>query len=157
MELANLVAELILKYDPDAVCIDGGNGSGVIDRLKQLGYKRIHEVGFGTKSPKPEYANFRTYMWAEMREWLGSGTIDDHPDLVDDLTAPKYKFQGSGDSTRLETKEELKKRGLSSPDHGDALACTFAVKVARRDLRTARRSSSSSSSRRNTTDYNIFG
>ena len=47
MKLANKCAELIDKYRPDAVCIDGGNGSGVIDRLREMGYK-VHEVGFGT-------------------------------------------------------------------------------------------------------------
>ena len=37
-----------------------------------------------------------------------------------------------------ESKEEMKKRGIASPDHGDALALTFAVKVARRDTHARR-------------------
>lgn len=157
MELANQCAHLITKYNPDAVCIDAGNGTGVIDRLREMGFK-IHEVWFGAKSPpdKEEYANFRTYMWGEMRDWLGGGVIDNDTDLITDLTAPEYKFQGNSDKLRLETKEELKARGFSSPDNGDALACTFAVKVARKDLNAAR-----GNARRQRvapgTNYSIFG
>ncbi len=132
MVVANKCAELIQRYNPDAVCIDAGNGTGVIDRLREMKYK-ITEVWFGAVSPKPEYANFRTYMWAQIREWLPGACIDNDSELIDDLTSPEYKFQGTSDKTRLETKEELKARGFSSPDNGDALACTFAVQVARKD------------------------
>lgn len=136
MEVANKCAELINKYNPDAVCIDVGNGSGIIDRLKEMRF-RVHEVGFGTASPEAEWANNRTYLWAQMRDWLGGGCIDADQELIDDLTAPEYKFMGTSDRIRLETKEELKSRGFASPDNADALACTFAVKVARKDLKSA--------------------
>lgn len=136
MQLAMEVAAAIDKHKPDAVCIDVGNGTGVIDRLRDLGYK-VHEVGFGSKSPEPEYADNRTYIWAEMRNWLGGGAIPDSGELYDDLVGPEYVFQG--DRTKLEAKEFMKKRGLASPDMADALACTFAVKVSRRDGLTSRR------------------
>lgn len=132
MQLSYELASAIDRYKPDAVCIDAGNGTGVIDRLREMGY-RIHEVWFGHKSPDDEWANYRTYLWAEMRNWLSGGCIPPFQDLYDDLIAPTFKFQGSSDKIRLETKEEMKLRGLSSPDMGDALACTFAVKVARQD------------------------
>lgn len=138
MQVANECAFLIQKYNPDAVCIDAGNGTGIIDRLREMGY-RVHEVWFGKASPEPEWANFRTYLWAQMRDWLGGGCIDKDPFLMDDLSAPEYKFMGTSDKLRLETKEELKARGFASPDDGDALACTFAVKVASRDLKTSRK------------------
>lgn len=137
MAVANRCAELITQFNPDAVCIDVGNGSGIIDRLREMGYK-VHEVGFGSASPEPEFANLRTALWARMRDWLGGACIDPDPDLMDDLTASEYTFQGGGDKIRLETKEALKKRGFSSPDNADALACTFAVKVARRDLKASK-------------------
>lgn len=154
MAVANKVADLINQYNPDAVCIDAGNGTGIIDRLKERGY-RVHEVWFGSKAEDEEWANKRTELWARMRDWLGGGCIDGVQELSDDLAGPEYKFQGSSDKLRLETKEEMKARGLSSPDHGDALACTFAVKVPRRDsklLRGARRNRVASGM-----DYPIFG
>lgn len=137
MEVANKCVELINKYNPDAICIDAGNGTGVIDRLRELGY-RIHEVWFGSKSSKPEWANKRTELWAIMREWLKGASINDDQMLIDDLVGPEYKFMGTSDRIRLETKEEMKKRGVASPDKGDALAVTFAVKVASQELKASR-------------------
>jgi len=137
MAVANACAELINKYNPDAVCIDMGNGTGIIDRLREMKF-RIHEVAFGAGSPEPEYANFRTYLWARMRDWLGGGCIDRSQFLSDDLAGPEYRFQKGTDKLILESKEEMKRRGLASPDHGDALACTFAVNVARKDISSSR-------------------
>lgn len=64
--------------------------------------------------------------------------IDNNPKLLDDLCAPEYEFAGREDKIKLESKEKMKKRGLSSPDHADALAVTFHAKIARKDLRTGR-------------------
>lgn len=155
MEVANRVASLIQQYNPDAVCIDAGNGTGIIDRLREMKYK-VHEVWFGSKSPLEEWANNRTYMWAQMREWLGGACIDLDQDLSDDLAAPEYKFQGSSDKQMLESKEQMKARGFASPDDGDALACTFSIKVARKDL-TASRHKRSGGQMALDIDYPIFG
>ena len=80
------------------------------------------------------YFNKRTEVWGMMRDWLKAGAeIPDDPELAVDLCAPGYettrgkRFHGS---IQLEHKEDLKARGESSPDDGDALAMTFAVKVA---------------------------
>lgn len=155
MEVANKCAELINKYDPDAICIDAGNGTGVIDRLKELKYRGIHEVWFGSKSLQPEYANRRTELWGLMREWLKGAAIDKDKLLLDDLVAPEYKFMGGSDKQRLETKEELKARGFHSPDDADALACTFHVNPARRDSKKYR--SGKESRQCKDVDYPIFG
>lgn len=154
MMVANETARWIQKTNPDGVCIDAGNGTGVIDRLREMGYK-IHEVWFGSKSPEEEWANNRTYMWAKMREWLNGGCIDGSQELKDDLSGPEYKYQGSSDKQMLESKEQMKSRGLSSPDHGDALACTFAVKIARKDLHASRNGQRATRMARDM-DYNIL-
>lgn len=153
MQLSYELASAIDRYKPDAVCIDAGNGTGVIDRLREMGYK-IHEVWFGHKSPDEEWANYRTFLWAEMRNWLKGGCVPPFQDLYDDLIAPTFKFQGSSDKIRLETKEEMKLRGLSSPDMGDALACTFATKVARHDASVSRKRQTARKVQG--TDYKIF-
>jgi hypothetical protein len=131
MWMANKCAEVIEKYKPDAVCVDAGNGTGIIDRLRQMGY-RVEEVWFGSKSEDEAYDNKRTELWARMRDWLKEGCIPMGAELVDDLSGPEYGFN-QRDQIILESKEKMKSRGLSSPDFGDALACTFAVKVARKD------------------------
>lgn len=153
MEVANACAHAIDKYNPDAVFIDAGNGTGIIDRLRELKYK-VTEVWFGSKAEDEQWANKRTELWARMRDWLGGGCVDRLDDLKDDLVSPQYKFQEKTDQIRLETKEELKARGMASPDHGDALAVTFFQKVARRDLHTSRTKSRFRVAKG--MDYNIF-
>jgi hypothetical protein len=131
MQLAAQVAKKIDEWMPDAVFVDAGNGSGVIDRLRQLGYDVI-EVHFGGKPAEAQYQNKRTEMWFNTREWLNaSGALPDLPQLKQDLGAPIYWYDPSG-RICLEPKDEIKKRGLPSPDFGDALALTFAHPVARR-------------------------
>lgn len=130
MTLADRVAAYIDRWQPDAVFIDAGNGSGVIDRLRQLGHDVI-EVHFSGQSSQGRYLNKRAEMWFEMRNWLRAGAaIPDIVDLKQDLAAPTYKFTPA-DKIQLEAKEDIKKRGLPSPDLGDALALTFAYPVHR--------------------------
>ena len=134
MALANKTASFIDMYKPDAVCIDAGQGTGVIDRLREMGYKNIFEVWFGAKSPEPEYANIRTYLYACVRDWLPGGMIDESPLLFTDLTAQEYYFFGKAkDQINLCSKEEFAEIVGRSPDDGDALALTFAKKMARKD------------------------
>lgn len=66
-----------------------------------------------------------------MREWLaGEVDIPDDPELGDELTGLEYGYTATKFQIQLEKKEDMKKRGLSSPDCGDALALTFAEYVA---------------------------
>jgi hypothetical protein len=151
---AQRIAELIDKFKPDAVCIDGGGvGGGVVDFLKAANFK-IHDVQFGGKADDERWGNKRTEMWARMRDALGDLCIDNEQRLADDLAGPIYQFQGTSDKIILEPKEKMKARGFHSPDDADALALTFAVKVARNDQKTSR------NNRRprvaSGTDYDIF-
>lgn len=133
MQLAARVAAGINEWQPDAVFIDSGNGGGVIDRVRQLGHDVI-EVNFGGKSSSQLYANKRAQMWFEMRDWLvAGGAIPDDNALKQDLGAPTYKYNPSNQLI-LEPKDDIKKRGLPSPDLGDALALTFAHPVAKRRM-----------------------
>lgn len=135
---AHKIAEAMRVYNPDAVFIDGGGvGGGVVDILKSQGYKVI-EVNFGSAARESQkYANKRAEMWANMRDWLATGAVDPDPELADDFVGVEYGFDKDG-RLLLEKKEEMKKRGLASPDNGDALALTFAEPVQRKDLRTSR-------------------
>ena len=61
-----------------------------------------------------------------------TGCVASDIDLIDDMTGPEYDFHTKG-QIKLESKKDMKKRGLSSPDHADALALTFAQPVSRRN------------------------
>jgi hypothetical protein len=131
MDLAGRVAQYIDRWKPDAVFIDSGNGGGVIDRLRQLGYPII-EVNFGGKPIDAGFVNKRTEMWFGMRDWIKEGgKIPNDQSLRQDLAAPVYWFDPSN-RIMLEPKADIKKRGLPSPDLGDALALTFAQPVAKK-------------------------
>lgn len=139
MTVADKCAEIINTYNPDGVCIDAGNGTGVIDRLRQLGF-RIHEVWFGSSADDKQWDDKRTEMYAMLRDWLSGGAIDSDPQLFTAVTAPDYIRVGKNDDKiRLESKESLRDRGVRELDDGDALALTFAKKFARKDLKTAKR------------------
>jgi hypothetical protein len=130
MTLAATVAAEINEFNPDAVFIDAGRGEGVIDRLRQLGFKNIIEVPFGGKAIKDNrYINKRIEMWDEMRQWLeDGGAIPDMSELKSDITVPEYSFDAKG-RLKLQSKEEIKEKLGKSTDLGDALALTFAMPV----------------------------
>ena len=137
MELVARIIEAIRKYDPVAVFIDAGGGSGVIDRLRQLGYTNIIEVAFGSSAEnKDKYINLRTEMWHKMADWIRStGSLPDMPELKAELTVVEYGFDNA-DRRKLKKKEDIKKDFGMSPDIADAVALTFAhsVNIAKPDM-----------------------
>ncbi len=141
MKVVARIEQLIYTHNPDAIFIDSGAGAGIIDRLRELGYK-VQEVIFGSQASEPRFFDHRTEIWARVREWLPGGMIDDHRKLKTDLTSPLKLYIGRESREKLESKEEMRKRGLKSPDHADALALTFSSKVAKKTLNTARKSKS---------------
>ncbi|WP_298621548.1 MULTISPECIES: PBSX family phage terminase large subunit [Pseudomonadota] len=136
MEVAARVAMEMDRLGPDAVFVDaGGIGAGVVDRLRQLGRNIIAvdsaRRSDGTASVKT--ANKRAEMWARMRDWLAQGSVSIPIDiqLEAQMTAVQYKFDANN-AILLEKKEDMRKRGLPSPDKADALALTFAYPVGKR-------------------------
>lgn len=145
MTLAARIADEHALHHFDAIFVDGGGvGGGVVDRLRYLKLPVV-EVQFGGKADRSMvgqdgaivYANKRAEMWGSMREWLAGGTVPNDVDLLADLTGVEYGYalKEGRDAIILEKKEDMKKRGLASPDRGDALALTFAYPVAPSDHR----------------------
>lgn len=132
MDLADRVNEAIREYRPTTIFIDGvGVGGGVVDRLSQLGYgQMICEVNAGSSpDDKDRYKNKRAEMWSDMRDWLKTGSIYNDNMLRNDFIGIEYSFDMNG-KLQLEKKEDMKRRGLASPDISDALSLTFAEAVA---------------------------
>jgi hypothetical protein len=142
MTVVGHVIEAIETYKPALVVIDeGGLGAGIVDRLKEQRYK-IKGVNFGNKSKNPlMWGNKRAEMWGEMREWLKTASVPHDRFLKNDLTGPMMKPDSKG-TIYLESKKDMKARGLASPDAADAIAVTFAFPVAHREYvaRETRRS-----------------
>jgi hypothetical protein len=135
MTVAGKVAELATQHNADAIFVDGGGvGGGVIDRLRQLRFPVV-EVQFGARpdgtnlvDPSISCANKRAEIWCAMRDWLSGGTIPNDAHLIEQLAGVLYGFNANN-AIQLERKEDMKKRGMASPDWADALAVTFAFPV----------------------------
>jgi hypothetical protein len=138
MQLVARIEQAIYQFNPEFICIDGGAGAGVIDRLRQLNYK-ITEVLFGSSPTEPQYFDFRTELYARLRDWLPGGAIENNDDLKAGLASPEKELIGRESREKLESKEKMRKRGIKSPDWADALALTFAVKGAKKALHTSRK------------------
>jgi hypothetical protein len=110
--------------------VDSAYGAPYVERLKGMGYTNVQEVNFGAPAPDRHQANLRAYMWNRMKEWLDRGAIPDNDIVLEtDLTAPGSHLNRS-EQLVLESKEDMAKRGIKSPDRGDALALSFAANVA---------------------------
>ena len=133
METVGRIIEAIEQYEPAMVCIDeGGLGAGVVDRLKEQRYK-IRGVNFANRAKNPMmFGNKRAEIWGAMKEWLKIGAIPADKYLKADLISPLMKPDSKG-AIYLESKKDMKARGLASPDSADAIALTFAFPVAHRE------------------------
>lgn len=123
----------IQKHRPNAVFIDmAGIGSGIVDRLRELGYTIVRGVDFGGSPMNAKlYTNKRNEMWGLMKQWIldQPAKIPDNDTLHTDLTGIKIDRYDSHGRVILEAKDEFKARFHRSPDDGDSLALTFAFPV----------------------------
>lgn len=135
-DFARRIAEEIIFYRDDeglkANCIieEIGMGVGVVETLQDMGYDdNVWGVNTGQPARSPElYANMRCEMWALYKEWLeGMVEIPGDVELHEDTCSVKKKPGGSANKLQLESKHQMRARGLRSPDKADAAALTFAV------------------------------
>jgi hypothetical protein len=132
MDVVARVASIADRLKPDAINVDAtGVGSGIADRLTELGYP-VNRIHFGGRPARDElYVIKRDEIWGDMKEWLEDvpNQLPQDDSLASDLCAPQYSYDSSR-RLRLESKEQMRKRGVKSPDGGDALALTFATPFA---------------------------
>ena len=135
MTVVGHVIEAIEEFKPALTVLDeGGLGYGILDRLTEQRYK-VRGVNFGWKAKNPVmWGNKRAEMWGAMRDWLRTASMPNDRQLKSDLTSPKTKPNSSG-TIFLESKKDMKSRGLASPDAADALAVTFAYPLASREYK----------------------
>lgn len=138
MTTASKIAAAFLRLHATMAFVDeGGVGGGVVDRLRMLQIP-VYGVDFGSGpdgdvNDGTKYSNKRAEIWGRMREWLKTGSIPERVhgvevSLVDELTAPTYGHNAR-DEIQLESKKDMRRRGVASPNIADALACTFAFYI----------------------------
>jgi len=122
------LADVLHDHKPAMLFVDSAYGAPYVERLKSMGFANVQEVNFGANSPDRHQANMRAYMWNKMRDWLEHGAIVNDNILENDLTGP-CADRNRRDQLVLESKADMLKRGIASPDNADALALTFAAHV----------------------------
>jgi hypothetical protein len=136
-----VIAGLLMKFEDeeqaDAVFIDKGYGTGVYSFGKQLGRNWIL-VEFGGESNDKGFLNKRAEMWEAGKKWLkNGGCIPDDKVLHSDLIGPEYEVIAHGKNAgkiMLETKKDMKARGIPSPNRADALMLSFAFPVKKKEF-----------------------
>ena len=130
--LAKLADVLQTDYSGHKVAmmfVDSAFGAPYVERLHTMGYHNVVEVRFGAESLDHHQANLRGYMYNRMKEWLLTGALDPKDSQLEiDLTGPGFHMNRQ-DRLVIESKADMAKRGVASPDDGDALALTFAAQV----------------------------
>lgn len=136
VDLMQTTGRIVAMYEetraymrPKEICVDAiGIGAGVADRLREEGLPaKAVQV-----SEKPgimeRYLRERDELWFRAREWFDSREVTMPEDAVlqNELATVRYSFSSSG-KLRVETKDEMRKRGLRSPDLADAFILTFAA------------------------------
>jgi hypothetical protein len=139
MAVVGAVARIADRWHPDSINVDvtGGYGSGIADRLRELGYP-VLRVNFGeTAVQDDKYPRRLDEMWGDMKAWLEDAPckLPDDDLLQTELCMRQFTYDSSR-RTVLDSKERMRARGLKSPDGADALALTFAL-PARPKARTA--------------------
>jgi hypothetical protein len=129
-QMAGQVIHHLKKDEGDMAFIDEiGIGAGVSDRLRAVHCDKFIGVCSGNKAISPRYKNLRAEMADKVKKWLeAGGCLPKFDGLIDDFCAPFYWYDAA-DKLQIESKEQMKARGLPSCDIFDAFCLTFAYPV----------------------------
>ena len=126
-ELAGRIVVAVRERRPSVVNIDEvGVGSGVVDTLHEQGVPVRGVIGGSGPVWREECANLRAEGYRTLAERFASGRIRIPHDagLIAELNALRYKYNSRG-LVLMESKEEMRRRGIPSPDKADALMLAF--------------------------------
>jgi len=130
-QIATILAQIEDEHQADAVFIDGGYGTGIVSAGKTL--KRNWQlVWFSAESTDKGCINKRAQMWKDARDWLkAGGAIPKDQVLYNDLIGPETVARLDG-KIQIESKKDMKKRGIPSPNRADSLVLSFAYPVSKK-------------------------
>lgn len=113
---------------PHVICVDViGIGAGVVDRAAEIGLPVVGVNVSEAAATSDRYSRLRDELWFLGREWLERRDCKfcDDDALIAELTTPKYSILSNG-KIKVESKDEMKRRGVASPNRADAWLLTFA-------------------------------
>lgn len=129
MEICGRLKRIVQDEKPHKVYVDCiGIGAGVVDRMREMGFDCVEGVNVSrSANDKEKFKNLRAELWNDLRDWLDSEMpvqIPDDDTLQGELCSLGYKFTSTG-QLQIESKDDLRARGMPSPDGADALALTM--------------------------------
>ena len=128
VQMATLLAVLEDEHKADAVFIDQGYGTGIYSAGVTM-QREWWLVNFADAAIDPGHLNKRAEMYTAAKNWLkAGGAIEEDPELRDELLSLETVPRLDG-KVQLESKKEMKARGLPSPNKADTLAMSFAYPV----------------------------
>lgn len=127
VESANRIHRLAIESGVKEVRIDAaGLGGPVVDLVANLSENRylvISMLGSAASPDNTRWMNARAANYDNLREGMLSGKFDIDPDdkqLLDEMLMIQYKFTPKG-AIQIESKDDMRSRGVKSPDSLDAL------------------------------------
>ena len=139
LDLMQLTGAVVAEYQaqphhlrPVEILVDSiGLGSGVVDRLRELKLPCRGVNVSESPSMKGTYQNLRAELWFATKAWLEQRgcKLPRDEDLMAELAGPRFKFSSSG-RLQVESKDDMRRRGLRSPDLADAVCMTMAADAA---------------------------
>lgn len=124
METTGRAIAAVREYAVNEIRVDGvGVGGGVVDRLVEQGHNVVDMQAGASAIDSEHFANARAEWFWGLRERFEAGDADIDPDddeLAAQLGSLKYKYTSRG-QVLIESKDDIRKRKLPSPDKADAI------------------------------------
>lgn len=133
-QIVDAAAKLADTHRPDGIVIENvGPGIGVADYLEKRNYK-VYRIWPGAPAKDEALVNVRMENHWAFREWVyNGGALPNDKELKEQMRTIQYQISKTTGKTLMEAKDDMKKRGLPSPDRLDMYTLTFGVRIARRD------------------------
>jgi hypothetical protein len=133
MQVAGLIKAAIRDTGATLVKVDEiGVGAGVVDALREDG-EPVVGINVGRNpSDTEQFSNLRAELYWHLRGLFERGEIAIEggagvEDMEGQLSSLKFKYQTRTGKIQIESKDEMAKRGMPSPDLADALMLAFAT------------------------------
>lgn len=130
MEICGYIKRMILKESPWRVYVDCiGIGAGIVDRMHEMGFDCVEGVNVArSANEKDKFVNLRAELWSDFRDFLMGEMnvqIPDDDEMHGQICSLGYKYNSNG-QLKIESKDDLRARGMASPDIADAAClCMF--------------------------------
>lgn len=136
LEQVQLAGAIVAEWEsldssarPQEILVDSvGIGTGIVSRLRQANLP-VRGINVGeSPSVSGPYRNLKAELWDKARAWFETRNcaIPEDQSFIEELAIVRKDYTGDGGKMVIESKKQLRSRGVRSPDKADAFILTFA-------------------------------